>query len=107
MPTSASARVAAYENNSLVIETVAETASVLIVSEINYPGWVATVDGAPAAIHTADFLLRGIVLPAGSHRVEMRYTAPAARTGALISAFTILLIVGLAVYEMRRKAGRG
>ena len=99
----ASAKIVAYENNSVVIETIADTASVLVASEINYPGWIATVDGAPAPIHTADFLLRGIVLPAGSHRVEMRYTAPAARNGAFISVFTILLMGGLALYESRKK----
>ena len=99
----ASAKIVAYENNSVVIETIADTASVLVASEINYPGWIAMVDGAPAPIHTADFLLRGIVLPAGSHRVEMRYTAPAARNGAFISAFTILVISGLALYDRRRK----
>ena len=99
----ASARVTAYENNRLTIETVAATATVLVTSEINYPGWIATVDGAQVPIHTADFLLRGIVLPAGTHRVEMRYTAPAARLGALISVFTILLMAGLAFYESRQK----
>jgi hypothetical protein len=97
------AKIVAYESNGVVIETVADTASVLVVSEINYPGWLATVDGAQAPIHSADFLLRGIVLPAGSHRVEMRYTAPAARNGAFISAFTILLISGLALYEKRKR----
>jgi len=100
---SAGALITGYENNRIEIETSAETASVLIVGEINYPGWVATVDGAPAPIHSADFLLRGIALPAGLHRVEMRYTAPAARNGAFISGFTILLLVGLALYERRRK----
>ncbi len=96
------ARIVQYENNRLVIETAAEAASVLVVSEINYPGWIATVDGANAPVHTADFLLRGIVLPAGSHRVEMRYTAPGARNGAVISILTILLIGALALYERRR-----
>jgi hypothetical protein len=92
------ARVIASESNRLVIETGSAASSVLIVSEINYPGWAATVDGHEAPIHTADFLLRGIALPAGAHRVEMRYLAPAARTGALISLLTLLLIGGLALY---------
>jgi len=69
---------------------------VLVVSEINYPGWEATVDGRAARIHAADYLLRGVPLPAGAHRVEMRYTAPAARVGAAISAFTLLLLAALA-----------
>jgi hypothetical protein len=97
----ASARIAAYENNRLAVDTDTDTASVLIVSEINYPGWVATVDGVRAPIISTDFLLRGVALPAGSHRVEMRYTAPAARTGAFISVFSLLVIGGLFVYNRR------
>jgi hypothetical protein len=96
------ARIAAQENNRLVIETNADTASVLVVSEVNYPGWVATVDGASAPIHSADFLLRGVMLPAGAHRVEMHYAAPAARKGALISVVTLLIIGALFVYAKRR-----
>ena len=99
----ATARVAAQGNNSLVIDTNAETATVLVISEVNYPGWIATVDGASAPIHATDFLLRGVVLPAGSHRVEMRYTAPAARKGALISVCTLLIIGGLLVYARSTK----
>jgi len=98
---SASTRVVAYENNQLVIETVADTASVLVVSEINYPGWIATIDGARAPIHTADFLLRGVILPAGSHRVEMRYTAPAAQNVALLSLASLISLGGLGVLTMR------
>lgn len=97
-----SARIVEYENNRLAIETSADTASILVVSEINYPGWVATVDGKSTPIYTADFLLRGIALPAGAHRVEMRYTAPAARNGAMISGLTLLLIGALILYERRR-----
>lgn len=103
---SASARVVAYENNRLVIETVADTAAVLVVSEVNYPGWIATIDGARAPIHTADFLLRGVILPAGSHRMEMRYTAPAARNGALISLASLIFLAALGVRE-KQKAIRG
>jgi hypothetical protein len=87
------ARIVQYEANHLTIETQAEKPSVLVVSEISYPGWMATVDRQPATIHTANYLLRGLLLPAGAHRIEMRYTAPAARTGAMISAITLLLLL--------------
>jgi hypothetical protein len=92
------ASIVAAEPNRMVIETSAQTPTVLIVSEANYPGWVATVDGRAAAIHSADFLLRGVSLPAGAHRVEMRYTAPGARAGLFITLATILLIIGLVAY---------
>ena len=102
--TNSSARITRYEPNRLQIETSAPTATVLVVSEIFYPGWVASIDGQPVPIVAADYLLRGIALSAGEHRVEMHYTAPAARTGAILSALTLCLILGLGIYAWRRRA---
>ncbi|HEY0406808.1 MAG TPA: YfhO family protein, partial [Pyrinomonadaceae bacterium] len=82
------------------------TPTVLVVSEANYPGWAATVDGQPTPVHTADFLLRGVALTAGAHRVEMRYTAPAARNGAMLSALTLLGLAALAFIERRARRKR-
>lgn len=82
----ATARFVEYEANNSVIETEAETPSVLVVSEINYPGWTATIDGTPTPIHATNFLLRGVGVPAGRHRVEMRYRAPAARVKSWTAA---------------------
>jgi hypothetical protein len=100
--TAPQSRIVNDEANHLSIETIADKQSMLVVSEINYPGWKATVDGVPAAIYPTDYLLRGVLVTAGRHRVEMRYTAPAARTGGVISALTLLLIAGLVVNARRR-----
>jgi hypothetical protein len=95
------ARVAEYGPNRIVVETDAGAPSVLVLSEIFYPGWEATVDGARARIDLADYLLRAVTVPAGRHRVEMRYRAPAARNGAIISALTVALLIGLSVWSRR------
>lgn len=101
-PESAAARVALYEPNRIVIETNATAATVLVVSEIIYPGWEATIDGVAAQIHPTNYLLRGVFVPAGGHRVEMRYRAPAARLGALISIFSLLILGGLLIHARRQ-----
>ncbi|HJR09131.1 MAG TPA: YfhO family protein [Pyrinomonadaceae bacterium] len=92
------ARIVSYEPNRIAIETRAAQPSVLVVGEIFYPGWEATVDGQPARIHLTDYILRGVALPAGEHRVEMRYRATAARNGAFISALTLVVLCALAIY---------
>ena len=99
----AQAQIVAEQSNRLTIETKADTAAVLVVSEINYPGWEATLDGVGVPIYTADFLLRGVVVPSGTHRVEMRYTAPEARKGALISGLSLCVLLGLGIYSRRRR----
>jgi hypothetical protein len=101
-----SARVVEYEPNHLIIETNADRDSLLVVSEMFYPGWEATVDGRDERIRLTDFLLRGVFVPTGRHRVEMRYRAPAARNGAIISALTIVLLIGLGFGGRIRRALR-
>ncbi|MDQ1610385.1 MAG: hypothetical protein QOG00_316 [Pyrinomonadaceae bacterium] len=106
LTTESMARVTEYEPNRLVVETRATQVTVLVVSEMFYPGWEATVDGAAARIHLTDFLLRGVFVPAGAHRVEMSYRAPAARNGAIISACTLVGLCLLVIFDRRAKRRR-
>jgi hypothetical protein len=90
-----------YQPNGVAVDTYAETDALLVFSEINYPGWTATVDGIERPIYTTNFLLRGVHVPPGAHRVEMKYAAPSARTGAWISLATLLLLTSLALLGRR------
>jgi hypothetical protein len=100
----ANAKFVKYEPNHLVIDTEADTQAVLVVGEVNYPGWQATLDGQSVPVYTTDYLLRGVILPAGSHRVELRYSSSAARTGAWVSLLTLALCVGLMIYARAKSA---
>jgi hypothetical protein len=100
------ANITTYESNRIVIETRAAQPAVLVLSEINYPGWEAMVDGEAARIHATDYLLRGVVVPAGQHRVEMQYRAPAARNGAIISVLSLAACGALLFYSYRRRLRR-
>ena len=99
-PPEASVRVT-YQPNAIEIETAAQTDALLVVSEMIYPGWVATVDDSPATIYITDFILQSVRVPAGRHLVRLRYTAPAARNGALVGLATLLLICALAARHRR------
>jgi hypothetical protein len=100
------ATVTLYEPNRLVIDTRAAQAAVLVLSEINYPGWEATLNGAATRIHATNYLLRGVVVPAGEHRIEMRYRAPAARNGAIISVVSLGAFGALLFSSCRRRPRR-
>jgi hypothetical protein len=101
--TSDAAKITHYGPNSFSVETNAAIPTVLVLSEMFYPGWTATVDGDKTQIYITNFLLRGVAVPAGQHRVELRYTAPGARNGAIISAITLIGIVALAVLDRRQR----
>jgi hypothetical protein len=103
LPIDSAANVTLYEPNRLVIHTRSAHPSVLVLSEMFYPGWEATVDGVAARIHLTNYLLRGVVVGAGEHRVEMRYVAPAARNGAIISALGLAAFGALIFYSYGRR----
>jgi hypothetical protein len=72
------------------------------------PDWTATVDEKPATIHRVNYLMRGIPIPAGVHRVRLTYR-PAALTAGLrlssasLAATLLLALAGLWQYARRRR----
>jgi hypothetical protein len=97
------AKITSYKPNELKIETTADHPSFLVVSEINYPGWIALIDGKEEPIFQTDYLLRGVALPAGKHVIEMKYMAPAFRKGLYTSLLTLSILIILAAYEYSRR----
>ena len=58
-------------------EYTATAPGTAIFSEIYYKdGWTAYIDGIETPYFRADYLLRGMELPAGTHTVEWRFRAP-------------------------------
>ena len=71
--------------------------ALFIVSETHYPGWQATVDGEPAPILRANYVLRAIPVPAGEHTVELEFR-PTSFTAGAISSGLALLIIGVGLF---------
>lgn len=84
----------------LAFEVDAQETTAFILGDQFTPGWTATLDGAPAAIYPANVAGRGMVAPAGRHRIEMRYRTPGLLAGALLTLLGVL--AGLALGTMRR-----
>ncbi len=91
------------ERDKIVIEAHSDAPGVLVTSEAAYPGWSVTVDGASAELLRVDYALRGVALPAGTHRVEMRYRSTPLRIGMALSVVALLLLVLLASLPDRRR----
>ncbi len=93
-----SARIMGYEDNRIGIDATSPTPGILVLSEIFYPGWKATVDGAETEILRTDYNLRGIALPGGSHHVEFRFLPPSFVEGAWITGAALLVcLAGLLI----------
>ena len=74
----------------------------LVVSEVNYPGWNASVNGASAPVVEVNGLLRGVALSAGASRVEFAYRPVSLAIGGALTAAGALVGVGLVVFGKRK-----
>ena len=87
------ARLVSYEDERVVAEATARRPALLVLTDLHFPGWKARVDGREAVLERVDYLLRGVMLPPGRHRVEFLYQ-PASWN--LARAFTLAGLLGLA-----------
>jgi hypothetical protein len=66
--------------------------SILVVRNAWDRGWSATVDGRPAPVLRADYLLQGVPVPAGHHEIRLTYTDPNIGRGLAASALVWLIL---------------
>ena len=65
-----------HDGARIVLDVVAESPALLVLSEVWYPGWHATVNGVATPVLPTNGALRGVLVPAGMSTVELRF-APA------------------------------
>ncbi len=66
-------RIASYDVSSMALDVVVRSDRFLVVTNVYYPNWMATIDGKRAKLLRTDFLFLGLVVPAGSHRIMLTY----------------------------------
>ncbi|MBO0722953.1 MAG: YfhO family protein, partial [Blastocatellia bacterium] len=98
LPASAKVKISERKETRMLMEADAAKPSILILSEIAYPGWEAKVDEKTAELLRVNYDLRGVALSAGKHTIEFIYRPLSLRIGAALSAISalgLILIVGL------------
>jgi hypothetical protein len=93
-PLGATAKLASYGAEKVVIDATATNPSLLVLTDSFYPGWKATVDGKPASIERVDYVLRGVKIGPGHHTIVMRYQPTSWRIGWIVSLLALLALLG-------------
>jgi hypothetical protein len=70
------ARILAYGERRVEIESEADADAFLVLLDANAPGWSATVTVQPVPIYNANVAFRAVPIPAGRHRVVFTYVPP-------------------------------
>jgi hypothetical protein len=95
----------AHEHNARVeLRATLDRRGLVVLDDALFDGWRVEVDGRSAPVVRVDSVLRGVVVPAGTHRIVWSYTVPGIRLGAALSLFAALALLAAALLS-RRRAG--
>jgi len=97
------AEIRRYGDQVATIATRADGRRLLVMSDVFYPGWVATIDGVAVPVHRANYAFRAVSVPAGDHIVEFRYRPASVRVGAWASLSGIVSVCALLIRGRRRE----
>ena len=84
-----------YEPDRLVYTCENKAEGLAVFSEIYYPhGWTAVLDDTtPLPRHQVDYILRGVVIPAGKHTLTFTFAPKIVQTGGYISLASTIAFV--------------
>ncbi|UOG75423.1 YfhO family protein [Hymenobacter tibetensis] len=97
-----------YEPDALTYRATATADAFVVFSEIYYAdGWNAYLDGKKVPYVRANYVLRAMPLPAGTHTIKFKFEPTEYAIGNTVSLVSsvllILLLVGAVVYAIRQK----
>jgi hypothetical protein len=100
------ASLVSYKPERVEAQADATKRSLLVLTDVHFPGWKATVDGKSVPIERVDYLLRGVVVPPGKHTVVFSYEPASFRAGWIIAVLGLIAALAAAVVGLRQR-GRG
>lgn len=86
-------------SNRVVVGAEAACRGLLVLAEVNYPGWKVRVDGKPAEVLTVNLIQRGVEIGPGWHAVEFAYRPASAILGGALTLLGTLLAFAASIMK--------
>lgn len=103
---SAVVTLTSYAPNHLKYDVNSKNGGVVVLSEVYYPGWTATVDGQDVTLGKVNYILRALNVKAGKHTVELDFHPSSVRTTETIAyvgfALLVLIVAGAIFLEWKK-----
>lgn len=96
-------QVVNVSDTSIIVVTNCSADGYLILSDIAYPGWLAKIDGKETNIILANYILRGLPVPAGRHDIRLEYRPVVLIYGIGISISGSILLAAVIIRRLRIK----
>ena len=95
----AEVHLTSYKPDILEYDCSSPAGGTIVFSEIYYPfGWKATIDGEAAEHFRANYTLRAMNVPAGSHHIRFEFRPDSVRKGDMLSLACIILMFGIMAF---------
>ncbi|WP_156741561.1 glycosyltransferase family protein [Occultella aeris] len=88
--------------DTIRVDVTATEPGLVVISD-NVENFVATVDGDPVEILSADYAGGAVEVPAGAHQVELTYAPESGARGAAISLVCLVLLAGIGIAPLLRR----
>jgi hypothetical protein len=98
----ASVKLTHYASKKITYASHSDNEAAAIFSEIYYPaGWICRIDGQEKPSFCANYVLRGVMVPAGDHTIEWSFEPASYQKGQtmiLIGSILLLLVILTALF---------
>lgn len=107
-----SVRITDYGANTVKLRVDGDAPAYLVLADVSYPGWVATVDGRSTPLATADGLFRAVRVPAGTHEVVFNFEPSMVRQSEIVAVLCLVALMvmaglGIIAGTARRRSASG
>ncbi|MEI6702580.1 MAG: YfhO family protein, partial [Deltaproteobacteria bacterium] len=99
-------QVTRYEGEKIDLSSTSTANAMLVLGEKYYKGWKATVDGKNVDIQRINYILRGVYLTPGTHKVEFIFDPLPFKTGKYLTLASFALFAGMLVREWLLRKNR-
>jgi hypothetical protein len=102
-----SIKMTSFDNDAITYESNSSVNNSAIFSEIYYKDWKAYIDGKEVPFYKANYVLRGLTIPAGKHKIDFKFEPQSFFIGKKISNISswllFLILIGTIVREFISK----
>jgi hypothetical protein len=85
--------ITTYQSDRIVMAATTMEKGLLVLRDQYHPGWKATIDGHEAPVLRVNHILRGVVLPPGTHEIVFTFQPTSLHMGLAISGLGLLLLL--------------
>ena len=96
-----------YAPKHIVLKATATAPALLLLNDKHDPNWQVIVDGEPATLLRCNFLMRGVQLPKGEHKIEFHFRPPVNSLYVSLAGIGVaILFVSIVAIQSRRKVSK-